>query len=415
MRIALVVNLLQAAVLNATRSVLRQGRRTTLAAGAIGFGVAALILAGGFIEWIFWAAREGTIQSGLGHVHIARTGYFAGSSSGAERFMLASDDPTLAKLKADPAVRTVAPRLSFSGLASFGDTTISFFGEGVDPDAEGNFGEMSVIVAGDLLRSGSKAEVIVGQGLAANLGAKLGDTIVLLANPPGGGVAAVEVRVRGLFATVSKAYDDSVIRAPLPVAQQLARANGAHRWVVVLKDTAMTTSMLAQLRQQFAGQPLEFRPWYEMADFYNKTVDLLSRQMSVMFAIIGVIIVLTISNSMMMSVMERTVEIGTAMALGTSRLGVLAQYLVEGAMLGVVGGVFGAVVGLTLAAIISWIGIPMPPPPGQAREFTAEMIVTVPLVLQSFALAATTALVAAVYPAWKASRVPIVDALRAGH
>lgn len=398
----------------ASRNVLRQRRRTAIAAGAIAFGVMALILAGAFIEWIFWATREGTIQAGLGHIHVAGHGFHDGGSADLDRFRLPANAPALAELKTDSRVRAVAPRLSFSGLVSRGDTTISFLGEGGDPAAESNFGEASVITEGKALAVEAPREIIVGYGLAENLGAKVGDTLVLLTNLPGGGVNAVEARVRGLFATVSKAYDDTVIRVPLPLANELTRTPGAHKWVVVLHDTGATTNVLDDLRRRFAAQGLEFKPWYELADFYIKTHDLLSRQMDVMFAIIGVIIVLTISNSMMMSVMERTSEIGTSMALGTRRSGILAQFLAEGALLGVVGGVTGGVIGILLAMIISWIGIPMPPPPGQSREFTAEMIVTTPLVLEALLLAVVTALFAASYPAWKASRIPIVDALRAG-
>ena len=56
-------------------SVLRNRRRVAVAIGSVTFGIAALILAGGFIEWIFWATREGTIQTGLGHIHVVRSGY----------------------------------------------------------------------------------------------------------------------------------------------------------------------------------------------------------------------------------------------------------------------------------------------------------------------------------------------------
>jgi putative ABC transport system permease protein len=401
-------------LLTALRNVLRQRRRTAMAAGAIAFGVCSLILAGAFIEWIFWATREGTIESGLGHIQIARQGYHEGGSADPDRFLLPEDAPILRELASDGRLWTVAPRLSFSGLVSKGDTTISFLGEGVDPDAESNFGEADIVIRGEGLATTAPREVIVGYGLAENLDAKVGDTLVLLTSLSGGGVNAVEVRVRGLFATVSKAYDDSVIRAPLPLARELTRSAGAHRWVVMLKDTASTDAVLEELKRRYAAQGFEFKPWYELADFYVKTRDLLSRQMDVMFAIIGVIIVLTISNSMMMAVMERTAEIGTAMALGTRRRGVLVQFLGEGALLGTVGGLAGAAIGVVLAYVISLVGIPMPPPPGQEREFTAEMIVTAPLVAQAVLLAVATALAAAVYPAWKASRTPIVDALRAG-
>jgi ABC-type transport system, involved in lipoprotein release, permease component len=99
--------------------------------------------------------------------------------------------------------------------------------------------------------------------------------------------------------------------------------------------------VLVSLRDRFRDQALEFVPWYRLADFYNKTAELFSRQVAVLRIIIAVIIVLSISNSMMMSVLERTAEIGTALALGTRRGGILRQFLTEGASLGVFGGLLG--------------------------------------------------------------------------
>jgi putative ABC transport system permease protein len=382
--------------------------------GAIAFGVVALILAGAFVEWILWATREGTIYAGLGHVQVAREGFRDSGIADLDRFRLPSKSALLDALTKDPAARTVAPRLSFSGLVSFGDVTISFVGEGLDPAAEKIFNDAPMMVAGEVLSAAAPREITLGYGLAANLGATVGDTLVMVTSLRGGGVNAVEARVRGLFATVSKAYDDSTIRAPLALANELTRSDGAHSWVVLLKRTEDTSDVVERLSAVHRQAGYEFVPWYELADFYNKTFELLTRQMGVMFAIIGVIIVLTISNSMMMSVLERTSEIGTAMALGTGRATVLLQFMTEGLILGLAGGAIGVASGVMLAAAISAVGIPMPPPPGQARGFTAEMIVTAPLVAKAFFLALVTAVLAAMYPAWKASRTQIVDALRRG-
>ena len=77
------------------------------------------------------------------------------------------------------------------------------------------------------------------------------------------------------------------------------------------------------------------------------------------------------------------------------------------------GSAFGALIGLAIAYAISAIGIPMPPPPGMSDGYTAKLLVTPGLVLGAMALAAVIAMVASLYPAWKASRLEIVDALRA--
>ena len=379
---------------------------------AIAFGVAALIISGAFIQWIFWAAREGAIQSGLGHIHAAKKGFQENGRMDPGRYLMSADSTLLAELRGTPGVKTVSPRLYFSGLVSHGETTISFLGEGFDPDSEKKAGNVSIIVKGEDLSSAAPSGVIMGMGLAANLGVMVGDRVVLLANLPGGGINGVEANVRGLFATVSKAYDDSAIRAPLPLAQQLLRTSGAHEWVIVLDHTADTRQALLAFRKRFSQSGLEFVPWYELADFYNKTVKLLSRQMDVIELIIGLIIVITISNSMMMAVMERVSEIGTAMALGTRKRGVLLQFILEGLFLGVLGGALGVAVGIGISELVSAIGIPMPPPPGQARGYRAGMIVTAAVVETACLIAVVTALIAAIYPSWKASRTNIVDALR---
>ena len=393
-------------------SVLRHRRRTAFVMAAIAFGVAALIISGAFIQWIFWAAREGAIQNGLGHIHAAKQGFQENGTMDPGRYLMVSDSPLLQELRDTPGVKTVSPRLYFSGLASHGDTTISFLGEGFDPDSEKKAGNVSIIVKGEDLSSGAPSGVIMGNGLASNLGVTVSDRVVLLANVAGGGINGVEADVRGLFATVSKAYDDSAIRVPLPLAHQLLRTSGAHEWIIVLDHTADTRQALLAFRKHFSQSGLEFVPWYELADFYNKTVKLLSRQMDVIELIIGLIIVITISNSMMMAVMERMSEIGTAMALGTRKRGVLLQFILEGLFLGVLGGALGVAVGIGIAELVSTIGIPMPPAPGQSRGYRAGMIVTAAVVETACAIAVVTALIAAVYPAWKASRTNIVDALR---
>ena len=134
--------------------------------------------------------------------------------------------------------------------------------------------------------------------------------------------------------------------------------------------------MADALRARLADKGLQIVPWYQLADFYNKTVALFSKQVAVMKLIIAVIIILSISNTLTMSVLERTGEIGTSMALGIKRAQILAQFVGEGAIIGVIGGVVGVGLGLLLAFAISAFGIPMPPPPGMARSFVGEVRVT---------------------------------------
>ena len=145
-------------------------------------------------------------------------------------------------------------------------------------------------------------------------------------------------------------------------------------------------------------------------------VALLSRQIGVVEFIIAAIIVLSISNTMMMNVLERTAQIGTCLAIGRRRSHILRQFIYEGLTIGLIGGSIGLLLGWLLATVITLlIGIPMPPPPGMSRGYSGQILVTWQLTLNAFLLAVGTTLLASSYPAWKASRMEIVNALRHSH
>src|SRR5687768_9130169 len=109
----------------ALRNVLREPRRSGMAVAAVAFGITALILASGFIEWIFLDFRESTIQSRLGHLQITRPGYHDSGRADPYAFLLPAEIPRLAP-PALEMTKAIAPRLTFSGLVSRGDATLSF-------------------------------------------------------------------------------------------------------------------------------------------------------------------------------------------------------------------------------------------------------------------------------------------------
>ena len=395
------------------RNIIRHGRRTTSGALAVIFGTVALILAAGFIEWIYVAMREGTIHAGLGHLQVMKAGYPERGMADPFAYLLPAESADRKILEAAPHVKSVAPRLHFTGLVALGETSLSFLGEGRDPEKEVGGEDALIVEAGAALSNAAPEGVLLGRGLADNLGAKVGDTVVLLVNKRGGALDGVELMVRGIFSTQTKAYDDVALQVVFGVADGVLQAQGPHKWVVYLDRTASTPEVLGSLEGRLSAETIAV-PWYDAADFYRKTVELFSRQVLVMKIIIAFVVILSISNTMMMAVMERISEIATSMALGVRRIRILSRFLAEGLFIGVLGGVAGVALGYLLAAGISEIGIPMPPPPGMARGFVGEILVTPALVLDALLLAAATALAASVYPAWKASRMVIAEALRHG-
>ena len=182
----------------------------------MGFGAAAIIVFGGFVNAIYWGVRESTIRSQVGHIQLYRKGY-------SERGNLAPFDylvPDYAGLQAElaklPHVRTVTARLGFSGLISTGDTTTAFVGTGVQPDGERDLSSLAVVVDGKDLASRDPRGITLGLGLARAFGVKPGDDLTLLTTTKGGAINALAVKVRGVW--------ESGRRKPMTIASSACRS-----------------------------------------------------------------------------------------------------------------------------------------------------------------------------------------------
>jgi putative ABC transport system permease protein len=411
--IALLRRLLGQTGVLALRNILRHRRRAALGLGAIASGIAALLLAAGFSEWMIWIGREAAIHSRLGHIQIVKPGYHSEGIADPRSFLLPEQSLDTESLASMPKVRAVGQRANFTGLVSRGETTLSFMGEGVTPASESVLAQEILVHAGQGLSADAPDGVLLGKGLARNLGAAVGDALVLLGTGEGGKVSAAEARVRGIFHTAVKAYDDVTLRVPLGLAQKVLGAPGVHQWLIVLDDTAATAEMSETLSAALPPVPsLEVVPWTALAHFQLAVERLFDEQTRFINGVIALIIIMSISNLLAMSVLERTPEIGTLMALGFRRGAVMRLFIMEGFMLGALGGVLGLGAGWALASIISEIGIPMPPSPGMDHGFIAHIRLTPGIALTSFAIAVSSAVLASLYPAFKASRLEIVDALR---
>jgi len=99
----------------AARNLLRRPKRSAGALFAVAFGIVALILAGGYIQWVYHAMRESTIRAHLGHVQIARPGFYESGKADPFRYLLPPEGAAFDKIAQMPGVLTVAPRLSLSG------------------------------------------------------------------------------------------------------------------------------------------------------------------------------------------------------------------------------------------------------------------------------------------------------------
>jgi len=233
-----------------------------------------------------------------------------------------------------------------------------------------------------------------------------------MVSTPDGALNTIEFEVVGVFRTFSKEYDDRAVRIAQVAAQELLFTPAIHNMVVLLDDTGATDEVVAAIKSRLGAQGYEVKPWHELADFYNKTVALYRRQFGALQAIILVMLVLSVASTVNMVVYERTGEFGTLLALGLRRQQIFRLVLIENTLLGLIGGLLGVITGLALAALISQIGVPMPPPPGSNTGYTAS-IRMVPWIFAAAAITGVLAAsVAAILPGRRAAKLPVVEALR---
>ncbi len=396
----------------AFRNIFRNRSRTALTLAAIVTGVVAIIVSGGFVQDIFIQIREATIHSRLGHVQIFRQGYLEYGSRDPSHYLIAQPKPLVSAVRAIPHVKDVLARINFSGLANNSRADLPIIGEGVEPDKEARLGTSTSMTAGRQLQDADRFAAVIGEGVASALQLKPGSYLTLMINTPEGALNTLEFKIVGVFRTFSKDYDDRGVRIPLAAAQELLFTPAIHSLVLSLDDTAATDSVVAAASAMLAKQGYEIKPWYTLADFYEKTVELYKRQFGALQLIILVMLVLSVASTINMAVFERTGEFGTLLALGLRRPQIFALVLVENTLLGLLGGVLGVIVGLALAGLISSVGISMPPPPGSSVGYIVS-IRLVPWVLVAAALIGTAATVlAALLPGRRASRIAVVEALR---
>ncbi len=396
----------------ALRNIIRHKIHTMMTLTAIIFGVVGIILAGGWVNDVYVQLGEAMIHSQSGHMQIYRKGYHDAGSRSPEKYLITEPSTLKTQTSRIKGISSVMARLNFSGLLNNGRSDLPIVGEGIEPDLEVKLGSFVTFTAGHPLANKDNFGIVVGQGVAQGLQLKPGDHVTLLANTLEGALNSLDFVVIGVFQSFSNDYDAHAIRIPLAAAQELLGTQSINALVISLERTEDTDSIAAQLKDQFDSSGLEIKTWVELSDFYKKTVELYKGQFGVLQLIILVMVLLSVANSVNMSIFERTGEFGTMMALGNRSKKVFQLIMSESILLGLIGSCLGIVVGILLAMVISEIGISMPPPPNANIGYTAQIQIVPSVLLLSFIIGFSATVFAAILPARHVSRTQVVEALR---
>jgi putative ABC transport system permease protein len=403
----------------AVRNLLRYKRRTLLTTSLITLGVVFVLVfvsVTGSFKTMMIAQNT---DSMLGHLQVHRKGYVASIDNLPLNLNLkASASGRLKKiLDAQPEIAAYSPRIKFGAMFSTFVETTNIRLNGIDPEREFATAPLlpTRILEGE--KTLARGDIWIPELLARGMKVKIGDTVVIVATNQDGSVNGKQFKVAGILESVTgPGGRDGYIH--IEDAAEVLRMEGREvsEVAIRLNDfdrlSAVSERLAALLDQELnqQGKPIfELHTWEKLSPFYNiaRMIDVMTFFMKLMLI---AIVLVSIMNVMIMAVYERIREIGTIAAIGTPPGRILSLFLLEGLSLGVVGAILGNLVGAIIIFVLNVSHITYDF--GRQKDLLLQASIQPFDVLVLSAIVIVIAVVASLQPAFKASRMEPIKALR---
>ena len=404
----------------AFRNLRRNPRRTLLTLAAVGVGMVVLILSNTIRAGQYDNIIESSVSQLAGHVVVQHPDY----QKEQETDLVVNEQAALVSAleKALPDA-TITSRVRLSGIlaSSTSPTVISL--TAVNPQSEDVVSDLpDKLVSGTWILDDPKS-IVIGENMSKLLQVDLGDRLVFTTSVDGE-LNSHLYRLSGVFRTGAEEVDAFTGYVSLSsVADILGQENISNQVAVHLESARKTSTALTTVQRVVAdttSQELSVQPWDEvLPDVVAMIqVDQVSNEMisiSLMF-----IVAMGILNTMLMNVLERSKEFGVLMAIGLNQTAIVKLIVLEASLIGIFGGVIGAVLGV--AAAYPWVtnGLDLTSIMGEGVTFNGAVANTVIYgrydvnwILGYILLTVVCAIVSALYPAWKLQKLTPVDAMRA--
>ncbi len=408
----------------AVLNLLRNKRRSLFTILAIGMGYAAVNVFGGFTGYIFRNLQDSFIYAQVnGHMTIFKKGFLEEGQIDPTKYLITKDElEAVRKISAEnPHILLTTPQMQIMGLVSNGEVTTIFIAKGRIPSdayyiqslASGMVGKLR-FYEGKKLQDNIPSGIGVTFGLAKKLQLHMGSDVIVMGSTVDGRVNALDAQIFQMFDAPIEELSDKLMLLPLSFGQSLYDTDSMDRITLLLDKDENIASVKGYLERELreANLPLQIKTWTELSPFYIKVKKMFDILFDFIFIIVFVIVVTSVINTISMSVIERTREIGTLRALGLKRKGVMKLFAIESAMLAFLGCIFG----LCLTTF-TWLTInifqPQWIPPNIPKEVPLEIYIIPFYLLISFLFLVILSALVAMLPARKASVKSIVDAL--GH
>lgn len=396
----------------AFRDLGRNRRRTLLSALAVAMGLILLLMLAGVVRGEMGGAMANTILLQSGDLQVRAASYNINKVSLDWKDLIANPTTVVDQIKSIPQVSAATPRLLASGIFTVGDNSRGVQVIGIDPQAAPNQIFRQGLIAGNFITADDREGILIGKPLADKFHLNVGAQISLLVNTSNGAVDQQPFTIRGIYTTNTTSYDQSTVFMPLAKAQAFTGAQDHASLIFVLLKNRDQAASVAAAIQSPAYQVLT---WNKMNELITQLEDFANSFMIFFYLIILGITATVVTNTLVMSVFERTREIGILQAIGMKARRITAQFLTEAGLIATIGVLGGFVLGAVVIWYLTVYGIYIGDygATGLLIGDTIRADLTVGDAFYMTLLTYGITLLASLYPAIMASKMEPVEALHA--
>lgn len=397
----------------AWRNAWRNGRRSSILVASLAVGLFAGLLMMALMRGMMLQQVESTIRSRTSHLQIQAKEFRAFHDIGNA---IPNADRLLEELEAVPGLAATASRSVLELMASTAGMGRGLQVLGVDPAAEAGVTDIPQrMQSGSWFGEGRRNSIVVGQKLADRFGLRVGRKLVLTGQTPQGELTAGAFRVCGIFRSDHSAFDESTVFALGQDLDRIFDLGGlCHEIALVLDDMDRLPEVRGLLEQRHPD--LDVLDWRELAPEVALGADSTEQMNQIFLIVIMTALVFGMTNTMLMSVIERRRELGMLRALGMRSFAIVRMILVETLLLAATGGMLGILAGFLGVALLKREGLDLGRFAAGMEEFGMSAVLVPELYLSDvpglLGLVVLAALVASVWPALRVLRLQAVDALK---
>lgn len=404
----------------AWRNLWRNPTRTLVLIGAIALGIWAALFMTGFATGMIKSYVSNAIEKMVSHIQIHNPQF------GEEEdvtLLLKGAVAEAANIRKMEEVQAVGVRTLATGMISSAQGVRGIKVKGVEPAEEALLtGLDKNLVEGEYFTGDRKNELLISKTIAEKLQAKVRSKLVLNLQDLQGEIAPAAFRVVGIFKTGSKPFDEAhvfVARKDLnDLLSHTSEDNAAsdelaHEIAILLKDPRNIDQFKQKLSPQ-AGQKIEtYREISPDLELYESQMEFVSM---IYLTIIMLALIFGIVNTMLMAVLERVRELGMLMGIGMNKTKVFFMIMLEAIFIGAVAAPLGLLLGASTVYLLGIYGLDMSMYSNSLEMYGMSSIIyfsVQPIVYWQIPLfVGVTAVLAALYPSWKAIQLKPVEAIR---